>query len=109
MVKHLSTKHPDTSLYLHVDDISTLTEAKWQRELGSKDFEWAWGYKQCTDDLKLDISDKSVAVPICQAAENFTKGALATRPRCVEDSTDNKGAPAPRCPWALRRPFKRPP
>ena len=71
MVKHLSTRHRDTSVYLHVDDISNLVKARSQQELSSKAFRWAKDLKQCTVELKLDISDKSVAVPVCRAAEDF--------------------------------------
>ena len=79
----MSTKYQNTSLYLHVDDIPTLAKARSQKELSSKAFEWAQDFKQCTDDLKLDISDNSVAVPICQSVENFTKRAVAARIPCT--------------------------
>ena len=73
MVRHLAKTHKDTSLYLHVDDISNLTRGTSQKELSDKAFEWAKDFEDWTTDLKLDISDKSAVVPVCKAAEVFSK------------------------------------
>ena len=77
MVRQLAEAHPDTSLYLHVDDISNLTKGGSQKELSDKAFKWASDFKDWTIALKLDISEKSVVVPVCKAAEVFTKRAVA--------------------------------
>ena len=79
MVRQMSEKgrHPGTTLYVHVDDISNIIKAVSQQELCKKAIKWAKGFRRWTDELQLDISDKSVVVPVCKAARAFTKLAQA--------------------------------
>ena len=92
MVRHLSEsgRHPDTTIYVHVDDISNIIKAKSQQEFSTKAIKWAKDFKRCTDELKLDISDKSVVVPVCKAAEAFTKMAQD------KEGVDKEGSIPPR-------------
>ena len=75
MINELAEKHKSTSVYVHVDDISNLTKGKDQEEVYQRTLAWALDFHEWTQRLKLDISDKSTAVPDCWATREFAKKA----------------------------------
>ena len=46
-----------------MDDISNLTQGKSEFDVFKQTLNWAVDFKQWIDQLKLDIPDKSMAVP----------------------------------------------
>ena len=69
LVKSLAEGHPCVQLYQHVDDISNLVTASTSFELVAAAVRYAMHFKQLTDELLLNISNKSAVVPATPEAE----------------------------------------
>ena len=64
MAKKLAEAHKRfTSIYIHVDDISTLTRERSGPRLVERATAFARDFFKLAEDLKLDISDKTTVVP----------------------------------------------
>jgi len=78
MVQALARMHKGvTSIYIHVDDISTLTKARDKDKMVSKAFEFATKFKEASNELLLDISDKTTVVPYNEHTRQFADMANA--------------------------------
>ena len=91
MVKVLANTHSTfTSLYIHVDDISTLTKASSGKEMVKQATAFACGFAKFARDLKLDISDKTTVVPDNVHTRQFAKNAsqLGVPMKVSKEGTD---------------------
>ena len=91
MVKVLANTHSTfTSLYIHVDDISTLTKASSGKEMVKRATAFACDFAKFARDLKLDISDKTTVVPDNVHTRQFAKNAsqLGVPMKVSKEGTD---------------------